>query len=65
MIEYVFTLGGRNISLRSILQNYLAQLRTEVEYVTIAITENETIWLDSLIMTMGLTQDVINLYCEI
>ncbi|OAE30804.1 hypothetical protein AXG93_857s1050 [Marchantia polymorpha subsp. ruderalis] len=61
---YVFTLGGGSISWRSTLQKCVAQLTTEAEYVTAAEAAKEAIWLDKLIMKMGLTQGMVNLHCD-
>ncbi|OAE25327.1 hypothetical protein AXG93_4620s1410 [Marchantia polymorpha subsp. ruderalis] len=61
---YVFTFGGGSISWRSILQKCVAQSTTEAEYVAAAEAEKEVIWLDWLIMEMGLTQGVVDLHCD-
>lgn len=60
-IKYVFTLGGGSISWRFTLHKRVAQFTMEAMYVVAAKTTKEAIWLDGLIMKMGLTQDVINL----
>ncbi|OAE30267.1 hypothetical protein AXG93_2956s1180 [Marchantia polymorpha subsp. ruderalis] len=61
---YVFTLGGGSISWRSTLQKCLAQSTTEAEYVAAAEAAKEAIWLDRLIMEMGLKQNGVNLHCD-
>ncbi|OAE30129.1 hypothetical protein AXG93_246s1000 [Marchantia polymorpha subsp. ruderalis] len=52
---YVFTLGGGSISWGSILQKCVAQSTIEAEYVAATEAAKEAIWLDRLIMEMGLT----------
>ncbi|OAE33501.1 hypothetical protein AXG93_1467s1030 [Marchantia polymorpha subsp. ruderalis] len=61
---YVFTLGGGSISWRSTLQKCVAQSITEAEYVAVAEASKEAIWLDRLIIEMGLKQGVVNLHWD-
>ncbi|OAE29694.1 hypothetical protein AXG93_509s1470 [Marchantia polymorpha subsp. ruderalis] len=61
---YVFTLGGGSISWRSTLQKCVAQSTTEAEYVAAAEAAKEAIWLDRLIMEMGLKHGVVNLHSD-
>lgn len=47
------------------MQKCLVQSTTEAEYVAaVAKMAKEVIWLDRLIMEMGLTHGVINLHCD-
>lgn len=46
------------------MQKCVAQSTTEAEYVAAAEAAKEAIWLDKLIMEMGLTQGVVNLHCD-
>lgn len=61
---YVFTLDGGSISWRSTLQKCVDQSTTEAEYVAAVEAAKEAIWLDRLIMEMGLKQGVVNLHCD-
>lgn len=61
---YIFSLAGGSISWRSTLQKCVAQSTTEAEYVAVAEAAKEAIWLDRLVMEMGLPQTCVNLYYD-
>ncbi|KAG8500107.1 hypothetical protein CXB51_003710 [Gossypium anomalum] len=61
---YVFTLAGGPISWKSTLQSTVALSTTEAEYMTITEAVKEAIWLQSMVKTLGLVQEHINVYCD-
>ena len=64
---YVFTLGGVTFSWRSMKQQFIADLTTEVEYVANTKVAKEAIWLKKIISELDVVlqaQIFIILYCD-
>ena len=61
---YVFTLGGGAISWRSMLQPTVALSTTEAEYMAAVECAKEAVWLHCLVNELGVSQDLVKLYCD-
>jgi hypothetical protein len=61
---YVFSLCGSVMSWRALLQSITALSTTEAKYVSTTKRVKEAIWMQGLISELGVTQDVINVYCD-
>ena len=51
---FVFNLGGRVISWRSVKQSYIVDFIIEVEYITVSKATKEVFWLQKFLMGLGI-----------
>ena len=51
---FVFTLGGRVISWRSVKQSYIVDFIIEVEYIIVSEATKEVFWLRKFLMGLGI-----------
>ena len=64
---YVFTLGGRAVSWRSVKQSSIADSTMEAEYITASKAAKGAVWLKNFLLDLGVvpsTQSTITLYCD-
>ena len=61
---YVFSMDGGAISWESKLQSVVSLSTTEAEYITVAHTCKETIWLKKLLRDFKVKQDMMRVNCD-
>jgi len=64
MTGYMFMLAECIISWKVELQDIIALLTIEAEYMTTVKASKEAFWLRGLIETFGIIQDSVQIYCE-
>ena len=65
--RYVFTLGSRVVSWRSVKQSSIAESTMEVEYIAASEAAKEAVWLKNFLLNLGvvpLAQSANTLYCD-
>jgi hypothetical protein len=61
---YVFTILGRPICWRSMIQSMVAMSTTEAEYMAVAEAAKEALWLTGLVRKLGIQQVGVPLYYD-
>jgi hypothetical protein len=62
--SYVFTLVGRPICWKSMIQSTVAISITKVEYMAVVEAPKEALWLAGLVKELGIQQGGVSLYCD-
>ena len=63
----MFTLGGGDISWRSVKQSSIADSTMEAEYIAASEAAKEAVWLKNFLLDLGVVpsaQSAITLYCD-
>jgi len=61
---YVFILSKAPVSWRSILQSTVALSTTEAEYMAMMEVMKEAMWLQRLLVDLGIEQDLLKINCD-
>ena len=61
---YIFTLIGGPICWKFTVQSIVALFITEVEYMAVAETAKEALWLTGLVKELGIEQGGVQLHCD-
>lgn len=62
--SYIFTVCGCAVSWKSSLQSVAALSTTEAEYIAATEGVKEAIWLRGLVLELGLSQEVLPVFCD-
>ena len=61
---YVFTLAGRPICWKSMVQSLVALSTIESKYMAVAEVAKEALWLAGLVKKLGIQQGGVQLHCD-
>lgn len=61
---YVFLIVGGVVSWKVSLEDDISLFSSEVEYIALTFVTKEAVWLESLLLDLGLDQKSVTIHCD-